>query len=205
MIIKKILEPYFGENVYVLVDENSKKCAVIDPGGARLDILGYIKENDLSLEYILLTHGHGDHIGAAKKLREETNAKIVAHREEKEILLDKKKNLSSMMHCGAQEFDADIYVNDKEKLELGELKLTFLHTPGHTKGSMCIRVGNEMFTGDTLFAGSMGRTDLYSGDDRQMVKSLTKLSKYEDNINIYPGHGPDSTLGYEKRTNPYMR
>lgn len=205
MLIKRIVEPNFEENVYILADDKTKKCAVIDPGGAKDSILDFIKQNDLDLEYIILTHGHGDHIGAAKKIKQETNVKIVAHSHEQELLLDKNKNLSYMMHCGAQELDADIYVNDKDKLELGQLKLTFLHTPGHTKGSMCIRVENEMFTGDTLFAGSIGRTDFYSGDYKQMEKSLTKLSKYEDNINIYPGHGPKSTLGNEKRTNPYMR
>ncbi|NJB08370.1 MBL fold metallo-hydrolase, partial [Clostridioides difficile] len=116
----------------------------------------------------------------------------------------KNKNLSYTMRCGAQEFDADIYVNDKDKLELGELKMTFLHTPGHTQGCMCIRVEDEMFTGDTLFAGSIGRTDLYSGDFNQMEKSLKKLCKYEDAVRVYPGHGPTSTLGVEKKTNPYM-
>ena len=108
------------------------------------------------------------------------------------------------MHCGPQEVDPDIYVNDKDKLDLGELRLSFIHTPGHTKGCMCIRVNNEMFTGDTLFAGSIGRTDLYSGNYKQIEKSLKKLSKYEDNINIHPGHGPSSTLGIEKVSNPYM-
>ncbi|HSQ90353.1 MBL fold metallo-hydrolase [Romboutsia sp.] len=204
MKIEKIVEPNFGENIYVLIDDNTKKCAVVDPGGVESKVLNYIKNNGLELEYIVLTHGHGDHIGAVKDIKEKTNAKIVAHSDEKELLLDKKKNLSHMMHCGAQEFDADIYVSDKDKLELGSLKLTFLHTPGHTKGCMCIRVENEMFTGDTLFAGSIGRTDLYSGDYKQIEKSLKKLSKYEDNIKIYPGHGPSSTLGIEKSTNPYM-
>lgn len=204
MKIEKLVEPNFGENVYVLIDDNTKKCAVVDPGGIESQILNYIKNNGLQLEYILLTHGHGDHIGAVKSIKTKTNAKIVAHSEEKELLLDKKKNLSYMMHCGAQEFDADIYVNDKEKLELGELKLTFLHTPGHTKGCMCIRVNDDMFTGDTLFAGSIGRTDLYSGDHKQIEKSLNKLSRYENNVKIHPGHGPSSTLGIEKSTNPYM-
>lgn len=204
MKIEKLVEPNFGENVYILIDDNTKKCAVVDPGGIESQILNYIKNNDLQLEYILLTHGHGDHIGAVKSIKAKTNAKIVAHSEEKELLLDKKKNLSYMMHCGAQEFDADIYVNDKEKLELGELKLTFLHTPGHTKGCMCIRVNDDMFTGDTLFAGSIGRTDLYSGDYKQIEKSLNKLSRYENNVKIHPGHGPSSTLGIEKSTNPYM-
>jgi len=204
MIIDKIVEPYFGENMYILIDDKTKKCAVVDPGGVESKILNYIKTNDLQLEYILLTHGHGDHIGCANNIRTKTNAKIVAHSEEKEILLDKKKNLSYMMHCGAQELDADIYVNDKGKLDLGELKLTFLHTPGHTKGSMCIRVNDDMFTGDTIFAGSIGRTDFYSGDYKQIQKSLNKLSRYENNVKIHPGHGPSSTLGIEKSTNPYM-
>lgn len=204
MKIEKLVEPNFGENVYILIDENTKKCAVVDPGGIESKILNYIKANGLELEYILLTHGHGDHIGAVKNLKSKTNAKIVAHSDEKELLLDKKKNLSYMMHCGAQEFDADIYVNDKEKLTLGDLKLTFIHTPGHTKGCMCIRVNDDMFTGDTLFAGSIGRTDLYSGDYKQLEKSLTKLSRYENNVKVHPGHGPSSTLGTEKSTNPYM-
>ncbi|MGL5346110.1 MAG: MBL fold metallo-hydrolase [Peptostreptococcaceae bacterium] len=204
MKIEKLVEPNFGENVYILIDENTKKCAVVDPGGIETKILNYIKSNGLELEYILLTHGHGDHIGAVKNIKSKTNAKIVAHRDEKELLLDKKKNLSYMMHCGAQELDADIYVNDKEKLNLGDLKLTFIHTPGHTKGGMCIRVNDDMFTGDTLFAGSIGRTDLYGGDYKQLEKSLTKLSRYENNVKVHPGHGPSSTLGTEKSTNPYM-
>lgn len=204
MKIEKMVEPYFGENMYILVDEKTKKCAVVDPGGVKDKILNYIKSNSLQLEYILLTHAHGDHIGAVNYIKSQTGAKVVAHSEEKELLLDNRKNLSYSMHCGPQEVDADIYVNDKDKLELGELRLSFIHTPGHTKGCMCIRVNNEMFTGDTLFAGSIGRTDLYSGNYKQIEKSLKKLSKYEDNINIHPGHGPSSTLGIEKVSNPYM-
>lgn len=204
MKIEKMVEPYFGENMYILVDEKTKKCAVVDPGGVKDKILNYIKSNSLQLEYILLTHAHGDHIGAVNYIKYQTGAKVVAHSEEKELLLDNRKNLSYSMHCGPQEVDADIYVNDKDKLDLGELRLSFIHTPGHTKGCMCIRVNNEMFTGDTLFAGSIGRTDLYSGNYKQIEKSLKKLSKYEDNINIHPGHGPSSTLGIEKVSNPYM-
>ena len=202
MIIDKIVEPYFGENIYILIDEETKKCAVIDPGGASEKVLNYIKKNSLDLEYILLTHGHGDHIGAVNYIKSKTNATIVD--DEKELLNDNRKNLSYSMHCGPQELDADIYVNDKDKLELGNLKLSFIHTPGHTKGSMCIRVNYDMFTGDTLFAGSIGRTDFYSGDYKQIEKSLKKLSKFEDKVKIHPGHGPSSTLGIEKMSNPYM-
>ena len=204
MKIEKIVEPYFGENMYILIDEETKKCAVVDPGGASDKILNYIKRNSLELEYILLTHGHGDHIGAVNTIKSRTNAKVVAHNDEQELLNDNRKNLSYSMHCGPQELDADIYVKDKDKLELGNLKLSFIHTPGHTKGSMCIRVNDDMFTGDTLFAGSIGRTDFYSGDYKQIEKSLKKLSKFENNVRIHPGHGPSSTLGIEKMSNPYM-
>lgn len=204
MKIEKIVEPYFGENMYILIDEETKKCAVVDPGGASDKILNYIKVNSLELEYILLTHGHGDHIGAVNTIKSKTNAKVVAHNDEQELLNNNRKNLSYSMHCGPQELDADIYVHDKDKLELGNLKLSFIHTPGHTKGCMCIRVNDDMFTGDTLFAGSIGRTDLYGGDYRQIEKSLKKLAKYEDKVKIHPGHGPSSTLGIEKMSNPYM-
>lgn len=204
MIIEKLVDGYFGENTYVLGDLKTRKCAIIDPGGSMIDILSVVKDKKLEVEYIILTHGHGDHIGSVKKIKAETGAKVIAHNDEQELLLDKRKNLSVSMHCGPQEFEADIYVNDKDKISLGDLRLSFLHTPGHTKGCMCIRVGNHMFTGDTLFAGSIGRTDLYSGDYNKMEKSLKKLSKYEDNITIYPGHGPNSTIGIEKLTNPYM-
>lgn len=204
MKIEKIVEPYFGENMYILIDEETKKCAVVDPGGANDKILSYLKKNSLDLEYILLTHGHGDHIGAVNDIKSKTNATIIAHADEKELLNDNRKNLSYSMHCGPQELDADIYVHDKDKLELGNLKLSFIHTPGHTKGCMCIRVNDDMFTGDTLFAGSIGRTDLYGGDYKQIEKSLKKLKKFEDNVKVHPGHGPSSTLGIEKMSNPYM-
>ena len=204
MKIEKIVEPYFGENMYILIDEETKKCAVVDPGGASDKILNYIRANALQLQYIILTHGHGDHIGAVNKIKSQTNVKVIAHNDEKELLNDNRKNLSYSMHCGPQELNADIYVHDKEKLELGNLKLSFIHTPGHTKGCMCIRVNDDMFTGDTLFAGSIGRTDFYSGDYKQIEKSLKKLSKFENNVKIHPGHGPSSTLGIEKMSNPYM-
>ena len=161
MIIDKIVEPYFGENMYILIDEETKKCAVVDPGGASDKILTYLKKNSLELEYILLTHGHGDHIGAVNYIKSKTNATIVAHSDEKELLNDNRKNLSYSMHCGPQELNADVYVNDKD-------------------------------------------TDFYSGDYKQIEKSLKKLAKFENKVKIHPGHGPSSTLGIEKMSNPYM-
>ena len=204
MIIEKFTDHLFGENTYLIADKNTREGAVIDPGGEVDDLMRFIKDNFIDVKYIILTHGHGDHIGCVPKLKEATNACIIADSEEKELLLDKKKNLSYRMHCGATEFDADKYVNEGDSIKLGELKLKFIHTPGHTKGCMCIKVGNHMFTGDTLFAGSMGRTDLYSGDDNQMKKSINILKKYQEDIIVYPVHGPNTTMGIEKATNPYL-
>ncbi len=129
----------------------------------------------------------------------------MAHKFEKELLNDKVKNASIRMYCGPKELDADIYVEDKEKIKMDDFTMTFIHTPGHTKGGMCIRIGENLFTGDTLFAGSIGRTDLYSANHSEMIKSLKKLSKYEDNLVVYPGHGPKSNLKREKINNMYMR
>ena len=204
MIIEKFTDHLFGENTYLIADKNTREGAVIDPGGDIKDLMKYVKDNFIEVKYIILTHGHGDHIGCVPELKKATNACIIAHSDEKEILLDKKKNLSYRMHCGPTEFEADEYVNEGDSVNLGDLKLKFIHTPGHTKGGMCIKVGNHMFTGDTLFAGSMGRTDLYSGDNKQMQKSLSRLKNYEDDIIVYPGHGPNTTMGIEKATNPYM-
>lgn len=204
MIIEKYTDHLFGENTYLIADKNTREGAVIDPGGEIKDLMKYIKDNFIQVKYIILTHGHGDHIGCVPELKEATNACIIAHEDEKEILLDKKKNLSYRMQCGSTEFDADKYVKEGDSIKLGDLRLKFIHTPGHTKGCMCIKVGNHMFTGDTLFAGSMGRTDLYSGDNKQIQKSLNRLKNYEDDIIVYPGHGPNTTMGIEKATNPYM-
>lgn len=203
-MIKKIVEPNFGENMYILYDEETKKCAVVDPGGAVNEIFNYINKNNLDFEYILLTHGHGDHIGAINKIKETKNVKVVAHKDEKILLNDNRKNLSYAMHCGVQELDADIYVSDNDNLKLGNLNINFIHTPGHTLGGMCIRVNDDLFTGDTLFKGEVGRTDLFGGDYNTLKKSLEKLAKLEDNIKIHPGHGFSSTIGTEKMTNPYM-
>ena len=205
MILEKIVERGMGENTYVVGDENTNKCIVVDPGAHFVDIMDVVKKRNLIIEYIVLTHGHGDHISNVLKIKESTNAKIVAHEAEKEILLDKRKNLSASLPSNTVEFDADIYVKDNDTLKVGDMKLKFIHTPGHTPGSMCIKIDNHMLTGDTLFAGSIGRTDFYGGDYKKMEKSLKRLKNQDDNITIYPGHGPNTTLKTEKMTNPFMR
>ncbi len=205
MILQKIVERTMDQNTYVVADKNTKECIVIDPGASFINIMDFTKNKNLDIKYVVLTHGHGDHITNTLKIKEATGAQIVAHEEEKEILKDKKKNLSSSLPSLTVEFDADIYVKDNETLRVGDMKLKFIHTPGHTPGSMCIKIDKDMFTGDTLFAGSIGRTDFYGGDYKKMEKSLRKLKNQDNNIMIYPGHGPNSKLKIEKTTNPFMR
>lgn len=205
MILEKKVAGIYGVNCYIIGDENTKKAAVIDPGGSVEDIIKTSRENGLDIEYIILTHGHGDHIGAVPQLKQITNCKVIAHKDEKELLNDKDKNLTSQMSCGVVEIDADEYVEDGESIKLGNLNLEIIHTPGHTPGCMCIKIDNVMFSGDTLFAGSIGRTDLYGGSFESIEDSLNKLSKLDDEITVFPGHGPATRLGIEKTTNPYMR
>lgn len=205
MKIKVITDRMMEENTYVCYDENSLDAVVIDPSLNIDEEKKFIKDNNLNVKYIMLTHGHADHIGDVLELKKMTGAKILAHQDEKEMLNDASKNMSIQFFPVRVEFDADIYVTDREKLKLGDHTFSFIATPGHTKGGMCIRLGMDMFTGDTLFAGSIGRTDFYGGDYKQLLKSLKKLSKMENDLAVYPGHGPASTIGIEKEKNYYMK
>ncbi len=205
MKIKVITDTMMGENTYVCYDEKTLEAVVIDPSFNIDEEMKFIKDKNLVVKYIMLTHGHADHIGDVLELKKLTGAKVLAHQDEKEMLNDANKNMSHQLFRSRIEFEADIYVSDKEKLSLGDHTFTFIATPGHTKGGMCIRIGMDMFTGDTLFAGSIGRTDFYGGDYKVILKSLKKLSKMENDLTIYPGHGPASTIGIEKQENYYMK
>lgn len=205
MKLEVLIDNIMQENTYIYYDENTLDAVVIDPALCFNKQRDFIKEKNLNVKYIMLTHSHADHIGDVVALRNLTNAQVVASIHEKDMLNDAKKNLSVEFFPQPIEIEADIYVSDKEKLKFGEYTFTFISTPGHTEGGMCIRCGMEMFTGDTLFQGSIGRTDLYGGDYSQILKSLKKLSKMENDLKIYPGHGPASTLGREKTNNYYMK
>lgn len=190
-------------NCFVVFDERTKDAVIIDATGTEL--LDVIKENNLNLKYILLTHGHYDHILNAQKIKETTNAKIVIHKDDIDLLpYDVVATYMPSLGGIYKEVKADILVNDGDVIKFGNLEAEFIHTKGHTKGSCCIKIQDSLFTGDTLFKGECGRCDLYGGDFNQMLSSLKKLHDISGDYNVYPGHEEFTTLDIERKNNRYI-
>ncbi|RBP68339.1 glyoxylase-like metal-dependent hydrolase (beta-lactamase superfamily II) [Alkalibaculum bacchi] len=202
MDIKIINNNSMGTNTYIVSIE--KEAIVIDPVGSMNTIFDYIEKNELKVKYILLTHGHGDHIGLVPELKEITKAPVYVHNEDEEMINDSLINLSVHFEKTVS-FKSDYYYDHKNNLKLGEETITVIHTPGHTKGSVCIQIGDSLFTGDTLFKGSIGRTDFYGGDYNTIIQSLNNIKTLDSNLKVYPGHGPSSQLSTECTTNPYFQ
>ncbi len=203
MKIKKIEPRSFGANTYIIYDEKSNEAAMVDPGGMADKLMS--ETQDVNLKYIILTHAHFDHIGALEEVAEKTGAEVVIHELEAHALTDPRYNLSTLAGVPENKRGADITVKEGDLIKLGDTEIKFIHTPGHTPGCMCIFVGDDdLITGDTLFYGSIGRTDFEGGSFAQMKESLERLASFDDEITIYPGHGEESTIGFEKRSNPYM-
>lgn len=195
----------YGVNCYLVYDE-SKEGIVVDPGGDVDEILEVIKENDLDVKYIVLTHGHGDHIGGLMGLKAALDVPVMVHEFEKELLMDGSKNLSPTMAMGKVEVEPDILLKDGDKIKVGNSEILVIHTPGHTKGGISLKIGDNILTGDTLFKGSIGRTDLLGGNYEQIIESIkTKILVYPDETMIHPGHGPSSTIASEKTSNPFLK
>jgi len=196
----------YAANCYIVYCETTKEGIVIDPGGDIDDILGVIKENNLKIKYIVLTHGHGDHIGGVGELKNALGTLIMIHEEDRDMLIDGSKNLSKIMAMGSVEIEPDRLLKDGDIIEFGEEKAEIIHTPGHTRGGICLKIGDNIITGDTLFAGSIGRTDLLGGDFETIISSIKeKIMIYPEKTQIFPGHGPSSTIGKERVTNPFLR
>ena len=192
--IHKMALGLYQTNVYIIHDETSKTCCVIDPGYEAGAILKEVGHLGLTVEAILLTHGHFDHVGAVKDMVAETDCDVYVCEEELSL---------PPMFTNGKIYHTHTY-GEGDVLHLAGLEISVLHTPGHTTGSVCLICENSMFSGDTLFEGSCGRTDI-GGSWPQIQASLARLAKLDADYVVYPGHGGSTTLAMEKRYNPYMR
>ena len=199
MKVKMMQVGPIGTNCYILEDDGTGRAAVIDPGDEAGRILKALEEDKAEVEYILLTHGHYDHTGAVPQLhRALPRAKIYIHQADA-------NGAGSQLFPLSKQVDSLLFYGDGDKLTLGSLTIEVLHTPGHSKGSVTLKVGDVLFCGDTLFAGSMGRTDLAGGSYEEIMDSLKRLGELKGDYHVCPGHDVTSTLEQERRSNPFLR
>ena len=198
MLIKTIPVGQLETNCYIVMDEAAMVCAVIDPGDESNAILDYIEEHHLDCQAIFLTHGHYDHVGAVDAVSEETGATVYMHREDDSEV---RQDPHFPFHLPAN----GEYYADGDSVEIGALRFEVIGTPGHTPGGVSLRCGEALFTGDTLFRGSCGRTDLPGGDMEEELRSLKKLCALPGDYEVYPGHMDPSSLARERMFNYYCR
>lgn len=204
MILKVLkIDTWVGDktNCYIVQDEKSKETMVIDVAGDVDEIAEMLDILQAKLKYIYLTHCHGDHIGGVQELKERYGGKVVAHRLAAENLKDPDINLTTYIQNKGLVIETDARVDDDDLLHLGELEFRVIHTPGHTSGGSCLYCGKEqlLFSGDTLFRGTWGRTDVPTGDFEAIIKSITKkLMILPDETIVYPGHGKSTMIREEK-------
>lgn len=193
----------YQTNCYIIHEETSKTCCVIDPGYSPEVILDTASRLGLRIEAILLTHGHFDHVGGVETIVKATGCALWMSQSDYTQISNPMNDYLYPLHD--TEFTIVSFCEDGEEIRAGGLRITAYETPGHSWGSVCYRCEDALFSGDTLFAGSCGRTDLPGGDWPTILQSLGRLSEFETDYRVFPGHGESTTLAEEKRYNPYMR
>lgn len=196
MIFEQIPVGQMQNFSYLIGDEAAKEAAIVDPGWDIDKLLSAAKKHDLNIKFILITHSHYDHIQQVKDLFDATDATVYVHEEDSE----------EIKNHGVEKIKT---IGEGDTINIGKIKAKVLHTPGHTPGSVCYLVNNKLITGDTLFVGNIGRTDLPGGNPKAMSETLRRLKKLDENIEVWPGHDygsrKSSTIGHEKKNNPYIK
>ncbi len=205
MIVKKLVVGPFASNCYIVGSESNKEGMIIDPGADAEEILKNIKDLGLSIKSIVLTHGHIDHIGALKEVKEATGAEMAIHTDEAKSLQE--QSLSAVFGLSyPSPPPPDRLLKGGDSIDIGDLHFLVLHTPGHSPGGICLLGEGVVFTGDTLFNFGIGRFDMPGSSGRQLMNGIhTKLMVLPDNTVVYPGHGPETTIGTERQWNPFLR
>lgn len=194
----------YDENAYLLISED-KHAMVIDPGLNGKDLIDYIDKNGLTLDKIVLTHGHGDHITDVELLTSKYASPLYAGEGDKNLLYNADVKVKNMFNLKREKITDFAFLSEKDEIIFANHTFHVMNTPGHTKGGLCIYDDKVIFTGDTLFKGSIGRTDLEGGDYNEIIESLKKISNLNPDLIVYSGHGESSTIGYEIMYNPFLK
>ena len=198
MLIKSFAVGQLQTNCYIVSDENSLECAIIDPGAESGRLLNYVEENRLKVRFIFLTHGHYDHTMAVDEIVQETGAKVYINKK------DTTKDNPDIPYKFFSDSNVSYY-NEGDRIKVGSLEFTVIETPGHSAGSVTLMCENALFTGDTLFRDACGRTDLGGGSMPVLLESLKRLYSLDGDFEVYPGHADSTTLSRERRFNYYMK
>lgn len=206
MIIKTLNMGDFRVNNYLVIDEETKEAVLIDAGGDYEATVAEAKKNNVEIKLLLNTHGHLDHIAGNYDLQTKLGVKVLLHKGDQPLVDLLKEHLKTFNMPDYEVPKIDEYIEDGQEITLGSLKFKVIHTPGHSQGGVCFLIENHLFSGDTLFADSVGRTDLPGGSYEQLGKSIVeKLYTLDDAVVVYPGHGYTTTIGAEKLTNPFFK
>lgn len=201
MVIKRVVAGIYGANCYIIMDEETKEAVVLDPGGDVDDIEKEIGKLGANVKYILLTHGHVDHVGGVDELFKLVGGEIGISEKDYKFMKKGTYIYGDVFFNGV-----NMYLKQNDKIKLKNFEIECIETPGHTPGGLTFKIGNNVFTGDTLFTGSVGRTDLEGGDTEALMNSIkNKLMILDDDTIVFPGHGPRTTMEREKATNPFLR
>lgn len=203
MIIKNVVVGPLQVNCFIVGDELSKESIIIDPGDEPDMIMDIIKKNSLKVKYILCTHGHFDHVGAVSDIKKETGAEILIHEDEL-IIYNAARDMAAFWGYDIDPLPKpDKFVKNGDTVTIGKLSFSVLHTPGHSPGGICLYGNGILITGDTLFEGSVGRTDFYGGDMEKLKASFKRLMSLPNETRVLPGHGGETTIGREKMENMF--